>query len=286
MGRWSATHRGKAVLIWVAVRGRGDRRRRRCTPMTVIDRDDKAVGEAGARRRHPRVVVRRRGARASASSCSLQSDDLTVDDPAFRAAIADVERDRRLVRRGDRNVDSPARRRPRRADRPGPPRGHGVVRAAGAPTTRRRSTSTTSSAAVDDVQKAHPDMYVGNAGVSTREGARRGYHRRPDRQGRHDRGPAHDHHPAARPRLADVVAGAGAASRSPPSSPRWASRPLPSAIVPMDALGQRGDPADRPRGRRRLLAVLHPPRARRAPRRSHRRRRPCRPRRPPPAAPS
>ena len=36
---------------------------------------------------------------------------------------------------------------------------------------------------------------------------------------------------------------------------------LPSQIVPMDESVCGGHPADRARGRRRLLALLHPPRA-------------------------
>ena len=39
-------------------------------------------------------------------------------------------------------------------------------------------------------------------------------------------------------------------------------RPIPSQLFPVDDVDQRGDPADRPRGRRRLLAVLPAPRAR------------------------
>ena len=53
-------------------------------------------------------------------------------------------------------------------------------------------------------------------------------------------------------------------------SRRWAWSLCPSQFVPMDELDRRGHPADRARGRRRLLALLHPPRARRAARRPER----------------
>ena len=56
-------------------------------------------------------------------------------------------------------------------------------------------------------------------------------------------------------------------------SPRSASSPSPSHVVPADAEHQRGDPADRARGRRRLLALLHQARARGTGRRAERARR-------------
>ena len=170
MGRWSATHRTKAILDLGPVRRRG-RRGRRDAP-DVADRQERRQGRrrGGSRRRHPRVVVRhRRGGprrvraravRRRSPSTTRPSEPRSPTSNAPSPAFDEVD-----------GAALAARRRQQRADLPRPPRGHGVVRPAGdlrrggalhrRHHRRRRRRP-----------EAHPDMYIGNAGVSTEKAAR------------------------------------------------------------------------------------------------------------------
>ena len=163
MGRWSATHRTKAVLIWVlfvvAAVAAGAMH-----PMSLIDRNDKAVGEAA------------RGNAILESSFDtdeeglgefvlVQSDDMTVDDPAFRAAISDVER---AVSSFDEVTELHSPLEQVNNGQISPDR-HAVMVSFVPKGTYDEAALYIDdiTAAVGDVQKAHPDMYIGNAGVST-----------------------------------------------------------------------------------------------------------------------
>ena len=111
----------------------------------------------------------------------------------------------------------------------------------------------------------------GRLGVD-RQGARQDV-RLAARPRRHDLDPDHARDPAARVRLARRRV--HPARARPDGRVRNAGPRRPAEPDRADGrVGRRGDPADRARGRRRLLAVLHPPRTRRASRRTQRNRRP------------
>ena len=87
MGGWSASHWKTATFGWlafvIASFAIGI-----AVPMQMIEQKDAAVGEAG---RANKIIDEAfdLDATARASSSSIQSKTKTVDDPAFRAVIAD-----------------------------------------------------------------------------------------------------------------------------------------------------------------------------------------------------
>ena len=106
-------------------------------------------------------------------------------------------------------------------------------------------------------QARHPGFTVEELGsVSTREEAQHEV-RQPDRQGRPARAAAGPDHPAVRLRLR------GRGARAAPAGPHrrvrdQRARRDPEPVHPRGQPDLRGDPADRARGRDRLLALLPP----------------------------
>ena len=268
MGRWSAAHRKTAIFGWltfvIAALALSF-----AIPVQLADENDTAVGEAG---RANQIIDRAfdLDETGQAEFVLIQSDTKTVDDPAFRATIEETVRELSTFTRVN-DLHSPLEAGQEgqiAADRRAvlvsfTPRGDYDEAAGYIDSIVSR---------VEGVQRAHPDFYVASAGLFDREGARRAPHL-PVRAGRTDRDPADAHHPAAGPRLADGGAGPGGARRD--RGPRH-HRPGHAAqpVHPHHRWGQRGDPADRPRGGRRLRALLHAPRARRASSGTQRGRRP------------
>ena len=128
-------------------------------------------------------------------------------------------------------------------------------------------------AGTTQVQKANPDYTVVQAGsASTGKALDKMFGSQLARAG-HDLDPDHARDPAARVRLARRRV--HPARARPDGRVRNVGPRRPAEPDRADGrVGRRGDPADRARGRRRLLAVLHPPRTRRASRRTQRIRRP------------
>ncbi|HYI35358.1 MAG TPA: MMPL family transporter [Thermoleophilaceae bacterium] len=102
-GRWSARHRKAAVLGWLAfvvaalVLGGA-------TGTKLLTDEEQGSGESG----RADTALAKAFPQAADESVLVQSSKLNVDDPAFRAAVADVER--RLGRvKGVKDVTSPYR---------------------------------------------------------------------------------------------------------------------------------------------------------------------------------
>ena len=219
------------------------------TGTNELKQQDAIPGESG---RATRLIDKEFGPKAS-ETVLVQSTTLTTDDPAFRTAVGDV-----LGTLGPFTIVEQhrlaVRPRQRRADLEGRPFGARELRVQELATGReedleagrgrgRRRTEGTSRA--DDRR------------VRRRQLSPRG--RGPVHQGPHESGTAvdtaHAHHPAGHVRCArrcghSIAAGAHLGARNDvpdcPAEPSHAGR----------RAGQRGDPADRARGRRRLLALL------------------------------
>ena len=150
---------------------------------------------------------------------------------------------------------------------------------------RRRRASTPSLAATAAAQKAHPDLRIEQFGDAQRDKALGDSPRRRLREGRDALAADHAADPDRRLRRARRRRHPAAARRSPRSIGTLGLIGADQPDLPDGRVDQLGDPADRPRGRRRLLDVLPAARdggARRGPL-------DARPRssspRPPPAAP-
>ena len=195
--------------------------------------------------------------RARASSWSIQSKTKTVDDPAFRATINDTldslagfEQVTMLhspLAPGNEGQISPDR--------------HSVLIIFSPHGTYLEAALyiDTIVAATAKVQKAHPDFYVAEAGVSTEKALDKVINSGIAKAGL----------------IALVLTlvilllllGSAVAAVVPilvgltAVFATFGLVALPSQLVPMDGSGQRGHPPDRARRRRRLLALLPPPRA-------------------------
>ena len=215
MGRWSARHWKTAIFGWLAF-----------VVASVVHR---------RRGRHevPRGLrpQRRRGqARPTSSSTPaseprdeqaefvlIQSKTLKADDPAFQAAIEDVDEDARRLPAGAQ-ARVAARRRPRRPVSDGRPLGAGrsssprhLRRGVALHRRDRRRPST-------KAQSRHPGLLRRQSRQRQhRQGDRRGLQQHA-RDGRDDLDPADADHPAARVRLRRRGARSRCCSRSRPSS--------------------------------------------------------------------
>ena len=258
MGRWSASHWKTATFGWlafvVASFAIGI-----AVPMKMIEKKDAGVGEAG---KANKIIDEAFDLDADGQGelVVIQSKTKTVDDPAFRATIIrrsaslsgfkQVERLRSPLAAGNEGQISPDR--------------HAVLI-----TFSPRGTYDEAALYIDDivaatagVQKAHPDFYVAEAGVSTEKALDKVINGGIAKAGL-DRPRADARDPAARARLGrrGTRAGPGRADRRVRrDGPRLAAQPARAD----GHVGQRGDPPDRARRRRRLLTLLPPPRARRA----------------------
>ena len=122
MGRWSAAHRKKAIFGWLAFVVVAFVVGRRGRPENISDRRQPSPASRGDAERGARSTP---GCGRTTRSCSSRATTLTVDDPAFRAAVDDVDRPARRASRRSRTSQSPLdgndgadlRRRPRRAGR-------------------------------------------------------------------------------------------------------------------------------------------------------------------------
>ena len=96
-GRWSARHRKAAVLGWLAfvvaalVLGGA-------TGTKLLTDEEQGSGESG----RADTTLAKAFPQAADESVLVQSSKLGVDDPAFRAAVADVERRLGARRRASR----------------------------------------------------------------------------------------------------------------------------------------------------------------------------------------
>jgi RND superfamily putative drug exporter len=159
MGRWSARHRKKAIFGWlgfvVAAFALGI-----VTGTTQIEPATSGVGESG------RVdkLLHEEFVEPAGESVLVQSDSLTVKDPAFAAAVEDVVA---TVSALDAvaNVRSPLD--PENAGQVGQG-GHAVLidfEIRGDPDDATMKIDPVV-AAVDEVEAAHPEVFVGSFGVS------------------------------------------------------------------------------------------------------------------------
>jgi uncharacterized membrane protein YdfJ with MMPL/SSD domain len=166
MGRWSASHRKIAIFGWLALVVASFAMSVAILPMQTIKPKDAAVGEAGKANQilDAAFDLDKTGL---GEFVVIQSKTRTVDDPAFRATIDEVVG----VLSGFEKVDKLQT-----------PLAHGNEgqisadrRAALISFSPRGSYEEAAlyidriTEAVGDVQKAHPDFYVGEAGVSTKK---------------------------------------------------------------------------------------------------------------------
>jgi RND superfamily putative drug exporter len=163
MGRWSATHRKLAVLIWivflVGAIGAGA-----LHPMQTIDRRDAGSGES-----HRADAILNASFPEDQEGLGefvlVQSDTATVDSPAFRSAIEDVEH-RLAAFPQIQNLQSPLT-----GEHKGQisPDRHAVMVAFTPTGTYAEATGYIDdiTTAVKAIQAKHPDFYIGNAGLST-----------------------------------------------------------------------------------------------------------------------
>ena len=117
MGRWSASHWKTAVFGWLAFVVASLAIGRRGRDEAAQD-EDANVGQA-----HKADKILKQGFPQSDPQTEfvlVQSANATVDDPAFRAAVADVVSVGR-GRRRDEELQVTARQRQRRPDLQGPP---------------------------------------------------------------------------------------------------------------------------------------------------------------------
>ena len=159
MGRWSAQHRKKAIFGWLAfvvlafaagiVSG-----------TTKIEQATSGVGESGRidKLLHEEFV------QPAGESVLVQSESLTVKDPAFAAAVEDVVA-RVSKLEAVTAVQSPLD--PENAGQIGQA-GHAALIDFEIRATRTTPTTKIDPvvAAVDDAQAAHPELFIGSFGVS------------------------------------------------------------------------------------------------------------------------
>ena len=163
MGRWSAAHRKTAIFGWLAfvivAFAIGI-----FSPMTTIDQNDKGVGESG---RADKIVQKAFDTdnEGLGEFVVVQSDTLTVDDPAFRSTVDDVMA---TVGSFDQITDIQSPFTAEHAGQISPDR-HAVM-VTFTPTGDLAGASKYIGDVVDAVEKVqadHPDLVVAEAGVST-----------------------------------------------------------------------------------------------------------------------
>ena len=279
MGRWSASHWKTAVFGWLAfvVASSSSASGRHQVPQD--HRRQRRRVRARPTRSSTPASTSRRTSRASSSSSSPRRS--TPHDPAFRATIKDVTRTLGRSRRSRRS----SRRSPRATRDQISTDGHSAM-----VTFVPKGDYDQAAPYIDNITQA-VDKVAGPASRLLRRGDRQRldreevqrHLRQPAREGRPDRPPAHAGHPAVRLRLRGRGARAAAAGAHRRHGHDRARR-APEPAHPGRRADRRGDPPDRPRGRHRLLALLRPPRARRARPPGAARAPPSRPPRPRPAA--
>ena len=257
MGRWSARHRKTAIFGWlafvvaafavgIAVPHADDRR----------DRLERRRGPPG-RPHHPRRRVRaRRAVRVRAHPVGHARPSTT---PRFARSSTTPSS---TLRSFDAGHEAPlaARGGQRGPDLDGRPLGADPVQPGGLLRRRGRRTSTRSPTATEKVQDAEPRLLrrPGRLRLDG-QGARRDV-QGPARDGGPPLDPAHARDPAARVRLArrrvDPAPARAHLGVRDHGARRAAEPDRPDGRVDLG-----GHPPDRARGRSRLLALLHPPRA-------------------------
>jgi putative drug exporter of the RND superfamily len=166
MGRWSARHRKIAIFGWLAFVVASFAMSVALLPMQTIKPKDAAVGEAGKANQilDDAFDLDKTGL---GEFVVIQSKTKTVDDPAFRATIDEAVD----VLSGFEKVDK--MQSPLRSGNEGQisADGHAAL-ISFSPSGSYDEAALyidTITDAVGDVQKAHPDFYVGEAGVSTKK---------------------------------------------------------------------------------------------------------------------
>ena len=146
MGRWSASHRKTAIFGWLAFVVVAFVRRHRRSAPSRSTRTTRTSASPHTPTRSSRTPAFRRQARQQHQEQGefvlIQSKTLTVDDPAFRVAIADAVNAVAAFPQVSK-LASPFARGRCRPDLQGRPLGAGRSSPRRATTTRRRCTSTT-----------------------------------------------------------------------------------------------------------------------------------------------
>ena len=158
MGRWSAAHWKTATFGWLAfvlvAFALGG-----AVGMKTIDPNEPGPGESGRMDR----ILEAGFKQPAGESVLIQSSSLRASDPAFRAAVAGRRRRHlRAERRSERPLAARARQR-------GPDRAERACGARRVRDPRRRRTRPPTRSArsldrVDEVQKAHPQLFIGEFG--------------------------------------------------------------------------------------------------------------------------
>ena len=255
MGRWSAAHRKTAIFGWLAFVVIAFSLSI-TMPMQTIDKKDAAVGEAS---RANKIIDAGFDLDESGQGefVLIQSDTKTVDDPAFRATIAQTLGALSSFSQVE-NLQNPLT--PNHEGQIAPDRHAVLVSYTPAGTYDEAALYIDSIVdRVDEIQKAHPDFYVASAGVSTEKALQGLIGSQLKRAGL-----------IAIPLtilILLVVIGSLTGALVPVFVGLTAVLAtmglvsLPSQFVPMDASDRRGHPAGRVGGRSRLLPLLHAPRA-------------------------
>ncbi len=163
MGRWSAAHRKTAIFGWLAFVVIAFSLSI-TMPMQTIDKKDAAVGEAS---RANKIIDAGFDLDESGQGefVLIQSDTKTVDDPAFRATIAQTLGALSSFSQVE-NLQNPLT--PNHEGQIAPDRHAVLVSYTPAGTYDEAALYIDSIVnRVDEIQKAHPDFYVASAGVST-----------------------------------------------------------------------------------------------------------------------
>ncbi len=255
MGRWSASHRKTAIFGWLAFVVAAFAISF-FVPMKMIDDTDFNVGEA----RTGDHIIRDGGFKLDEQGefVLVQSKTKTTDDPAFRAVV------NQAVAALDGYPQVTKLRSPLAAGNEGQisKDGHSALIQFSPEGTYDEAITyiDTITAATDKVQAANPDFYVGEAGSASTGKALDEMFKGPARNCGPPVHPADPRDPSARVRLArrrNDPAPARAHVRVRDHGPRRTAEPDRAD----GRVDRRGHPPDRTGSRRRLLALLHPPRA-------------------------
>ena len=248
MGRWSATHWKTATFGWLAFVvvsfGIGG-----MVGMKTIDADAPGPGESGRMDR----ILDAGFPQPAGESILVQSSTLRTTDPEFRAAVHDVVA---AISKLDavQHVRSPLA--PANSGQIAP-NGHAALvglQIRGDPDTAVDRIGPVLDR-VDELQKAHPQLFIGQFGDASKIDALINRLRGRPRQGRAAVAPGHAGHPPGRLRHARGSrdpAAARADCRVRDIRPRRDPEPR----LPGRDAGARTGAPDRSRGRRRLLDVL------------------------------
>ena len=251
MGAWSATHWKTAVFGWIAFVVVFAYIGNAIVGLKQIDQNDAGVGQS---HQADQILKKAFPERAPQTEFVLvQSATRTTADPAFRATVGDVltaVRSKSTIE----NLKSPLRP---AACRPGQRRSPFRARLVGDERRRRQASDNIDavSAATEKVATRHPAFYVGHAGVArTRRSTSSSRTSSPWRVNARSRSRSSSCYSCSEALVAvgipillaltGVVATIGLVA-------------VTSHVVPADSNVNAVDPADRPRRRRRLLALLH-----------------------------